>query len=51
VMNLPITRPALVGAIDRAWPTQSELAEWPAARVARLIADRFGREKWNLEFP
>ena len=51
VMNLPITRPALVEAVDRAWPTQSKLAEWPAARVAGLVADRFGAEKWNLEFP
>ena len=51
VMNLPITRPTLVEAIDRAWPTQSKLAEWPVARVTGLVADRFGRDIWNLEFP
>lgn len=51
VMNLPITRPALLEAIHRAWPTHSELTDWPAARVAQLVAERFGRAEWNLEFP
>jgi lipoate-protein ligase A len=51
LMNLPITRPALVAAIDRAWPTESELAEWPAPSVAGLVAERFGCKRWNLEFP
>lgn len=51
VMNLPLTRPVIVEAVDRAWPTQGKLTEWPAARVAGLVADRFGCAKWNLEFP
>jgi lipoate-protein ligase A len=51
VTNLPIARQTLVDAVDRAWPTQDALAEVPAARIDRLIADRFGQRRWNLEFP
>ncbi len=51
VMNLPLARQTLVDALHRAWPTDSELHDWPAARVAALVADRFGRESWNYEFP
>ncbi|MCI0334356.1 MAG: lipoate--protein ligase family protein [Planctomycetes bacterium] len=51
VSNLPLARPTLVDALQRAWPTDSALTDWPAARVAALVADRFGRESWNYEFP
>jgi lipoate-protein ligase A len=51
VTNLPIARQTLVEAVDRAWPTPGGLAESPASRIARLIAERFGRRSWNLEFP
>jgi len=51
VTNLPLTREALVKSIDHAWPTDSELDEWPGARVAELVAERFGEKKWNYEFP
>jgi lipoate-protein ligase A len=51
VTNLPIARQALVDAMHRAWPTEGELAELPAARIAGLIAERFGQPGWNLEFP
>lgn len=51
VMNLPIGRTALLGALDRAWPTVGEVTDWPLERMQQLVADRFGRDAWNLEFP
>jgi lipoate-protein ligase A len=51
VMNLPIARQALVEAVHCAWPTESEVADGPIDRVARLVAERFSRDEWNLEFP
>jgi lipoate-protein ligase A len=51
VANLPVTRQALVDAVHRAWPTQEDLAELPAVRIADQIAARFGQRRWNLEFP
>jgi lipoate-protein ligase A len=50
VTNLPIAKESLVDAVDAAWPTQSTLVDWPAARVANLVITRFGRESWNFEF-
>lgn len=50
VMNLPVARKALVDAVDRAWPTQGELGEIPSARIAGLVAERFGQRGWNLEY-
>jgi lipoate-protein ligase A len=49
--NLPVARPSLVAAIDRAWPTHGELSEMPTAKIDELIATRFGQRSWNLEFP
>jgi lipoate-protein ligase A len=49
--NLPLTRMALLESVDRAWPSASELSDWPAQRVANLAADRFNCDRWNLEFP
>jgi lipoate---protein ligase len=51
VTNLPIARESLTEAIDRAWPTQGEVENWPADRVAVLAAERFSRDEWNLSFP
>ncbi|MEX2309479.1 MAG: hypothetical protein WD738_17900 [Pirellulales bacterium] len=50
VANLPISRHALVAAVDQAWPTNQALREWPVARVEDLIAARFARDSWNYEF-
>jgi lipoate-protein ligase A len=50
LMNLPITRTALLSAIDRAWPTTASLVDWPRDRVAALVRERFGQEGWNSEF-
>ena len=40
-----------IDALDRAWPTEGELAELPVARIERLVSERFGEGRWNLEFP
>jgi lipoate-protein ligase A len=50
VINLPLTRSALIEAVERAWPSESQALDWPAARVAKLVAQRFSRESWNFEF-
>ena len=48
--NLPVARPSLIEAIDRAWPTTGEVADWPKDRVAALVAERFSDDSWNSEF-
>jgi lipoate-protein ligase A len=50
VMNVPASQSALVRAIDNAWLTTGELQEWPASRVADLVAQKFGSDSWNLTF-
>jgi lipoate-protein ligase A len=48
--NLPLAQSTLIQAIDAAWPTSEELQDWPPEFVARLVAERFSRDDWNLEF-
>ena len=48
VMNVPLTRQQLIEALDVAWPTTSELADVPMARVEELVATRFGRDRLEL---
>lgn len=50
VTNLPLARQSLVEAVLAAWPTRDELDRWPREWVERLVAERFGRDQWNLEF-
>jgi lipoate-protein ligase A len=49
VTNLPVAREDLISALDRAWPA-TDLQSWPADRVAKLVAERFGSDAWNYEF-
>jgi lipoate-protein ligase A len=51
VANVPLSRTSLLHAIDRAWPTEGSLIDWPEARCQALVAERIGRESWNLRFP
>jgi lipoate-protein ligase A len=51
VTNLPVSRHAIVKALDGAWPTDGSLQIWPEPRVALAIAERFSRDSWNREFP
>jgi hypothetical protein len=48
---LPLARSALVGAVDRAWPTEGDVTDWPAQQVTNLAAERFNCDRWNLAFP
>jgi lipoate-protein ligase A len=50
VVNLPLAPARLIEAVDAAWPTEGELIDWPRERVASLVAQRFSRDEWNLEF-
>ena len=50
IMNLPISRDAIRDALDRAWPPESNVTNWPAERVAELVDSRFARDDWNFEF-
>lgn len=51
VMNLPLSRQALLESVGKAWPTEIALSDWPAAGTAKLVEERFGQDRWNLEFP
>jgi lipoate-protein ligase A len=51
VTNFPTSRQELIASLDRTWPTEGELKNWPASRVAALATERFNRDSWNLEFP
>ena len=31
-----------------AWGADEERQDWPAARVAELVAEKYSREAWNL---
>lgn len=50
VMNLPASRQQLADAVGAAWPTESELTDFPMSRVDHLVAERFGSDRWNYEF-
>jgi lipoate-protein ligase A len=50
VANLPLTQSDLCNALMSAWPTSGDLDDWPRARVDELIAERYGRDDWNLTF-
>jgi lipoate-protein ligase A len=50
VANVPISRESLAAAVDAAWPTECAVRDWPRQRVAELVAERFGRDEWNLKF-
>jgi lipoate-protein ligase A len=50
IVNLPVDRHTLLNAIDEAWPTANVVHDWPRERVARLVAERYGKDSWNLKF-
>jgi lipoate-protein ligase A len=50
IMNLPLGRADLVGALDRAFPTTDTLIDWPGEIVNKLVNERFSRDEWNLSF-
>ena len=50
VTNLPLGRDILESALATAWPTTSELTNWPCARTAELATERYRRDDWNLAY-
>ncbi len=48
VTNLPADAARLARALVSAWQAQTRTADWPCARVAQLVADKYGRPDWNL---
>jgi lipoate-protein ligase A len=50
VCNLPLERQKLVEAVSVAFPTFEPAPAWPRAQVAKLVAERFSRDEWNLSF-
>lgn len=51
VMNISAGRRELANALRIAWPASTQLADLPTSRVADLVANRFGNDRWNYEFP
>jgi lipoate-protein ligase A len=50
LLNLPLSRQDLTAILHQAWPTEKEAREWPRDRLNRLVAERFARDEWNLNF-
>jgi len=50
VANLPVGREPLEAALKAAWPSAGELNDWPRARVAELVRERYRRDEWNLAY-
>ena len=50
VTNLPMSRDDLQDAILAAWPTSGDVDDWPRNRVDQLVAERYGRDDWNLAY-
>ncbi len=48
VTNLPADGAALRTALQSAWQAEPATVDWPRARVAELVASRYGRAEWNL---
>jgi len=45
--NLPVAPEAIRRALREAWGADEPYVGWPAARTARLAADKFSRPEWN----
>lgn len=47
VCNLPLERAALRAAVLEAFPTDSELHDWPAQRTSEYVRERYSQHAWN----
>jgi lipoate-protein ligase A len=47
VVNLPLPVETIRQALASAWDAREPYADWPADRVARLVAEKYGRPEWN----
>jgi lipoate-protein ligase A len=48
VMNLPVSEEQLRSVLTRAWPTDGQHIAWPREETAKLGAERYSRDDWNL---
>ncbi len=48
VTNLPAGAAELREALAAAWRAETRMTDWPAARVAELVAEKYAREDWNF---
>lgn len=48
VGNLPITSEDASAALAAAWQADRPLAAWPQRATAKLVAERYGSDEWNL---
>jgi len=48
VVNVPLSNTEVQQCVLAAWPAKDELNDWPRARVEQLVAERYGRNEWNL---
>ena len=46
--QLPMSREELTAAVVDAFDTRETLADWPEQRTRQLVAERYGRDEWNL---
>jgi lipoate-protein ligase A len=49
VTNVPIKTDDLRAALVQAWQADQPLRTLPVERVARLVAEKYGRDDWNLQ--
>ncbi|MGL4549605.1 MAG: lipoate--protein ligase family protein [Gemmataceae bacterium] len=47
VTNAPLTRAELVARLAGGWEASDAFAGWPAAAVARLVGEKYGRDSWS----
>ncbi|MEN6450709.1 MAG: lipoate--protein ligase family protein [Thermoguttaceae bacterium] len=49
--NLPMTGQTLRGLLREGCGADRAIEDWPAARTARLVAEKYGRPEWNDPVP
>jgi lipoate-protein ligase A len=47
IRNLEIPRQRLADGLRQAWQADDEPADWPAAEVRRLVAEKYATEAWS----
>jgi lipoate-protein ligase A len=49
ICNIAATADQLRKAISAAWNADEPLGDWPQAETARLVAEKYSRDEWNLK--
>ena len=50
IRNLPLSREQVKAALRRAWSAHQRAETIPTGALDALIAERYGRDEWNLKF-